>query len=254
MNLKTFVSTALVTTTLMASSAFASGLDVSNAWARASAGAAKAGGAFLAVHNGNEHDHILLSASSDVAKRVELHTHTMIDGMMKMREVKGGIPLPAGETVMLQPGGYHVMMMGLHTPLKEGTSFPLTLTFDNGKDVTVNVNVQSPSAMGDSMGSGMKHGGMGHGDMKKMGHGDMKKMGHGDMMKKHGKMAGHSKADCMNKDGNAQGECPMHGKMHGDMHGDMAGHSKADCMNKDAQGDCPMHEKMQNMKDMKHGH
>jgi len=238
MNLKTFVSTAVVATTLMATSAFASGLDVSNAWARASAGAAKAGGAFLAVHNGNEHAHTLLSASSDVAKRVELHTHTMIDGMMKMREVKDGIPLPAGSTVMLQPGGYHVMLMGLHAPLKEGTTFALTLTFDNGKDVTVDVNVQSPSAMGDSMGSGM--GGMNHGDMKKM--------NHGDMMKKHGDMAGHSKADCL-KNKEANGECPMHDKMHSKM--SMGDHAKGDCMNKDAKGDCPMHEKMQ---DMKHGH
>lgn len=224
MNLKTFVSTALVATSLMASSAFASGLDVSNAWARASAGAAKAGGAFLAIHNGNEHDHTLVSAKSDVAKRVELHTHTMIDGMMKMREVKAGIPLPAGSTVMLQPGGFHVMLMGLHAPLKEGTSFPLTLTFDNGKDVTVDVNVQSPSAMGDSMGSGMNHGAMNHGAMN---HGDMKKMNHGDM-------PGHSKADCMGKDA-----CPLHGK--------------GDCMagDKSAQGECPMHKKMH---DMKHSH
>jgi hypothetical protein len=151
MNFKTLIATATLTTTLMMSSAFAGGLDVSDAWARASAGAAQAGGAFLTVHNPNHHAHTLLSAASPVAKKVELHTHTMEGGMMKMRQVEGGIAIPAGETVKLQPGGYHVMLMGLHAPLKAGTTFPVTLTFDgivSNQDVTIDVKVLSPTAMG----------------------------------------------------------------------------------------------------------
>ena len=184
MNIKTLISTIAVTTTLMTSSAFASGLDVSQAWARASAGAAQAGGAFMAVTNTNEHDHMLLSASSDVAKRVELHNHTMENGMMKMRKVEG-INLPAGGTIMLQPGGYHVMLMGLHAPLKEGSTFPVTLTFDNGKDVTVDVVVKATTAMNSGMG-------MGHG-------------AHG----AHG--MGKKAADCAAQA--AKGDCPIQGDM-----------------------------------------
>jgi len=146
MNCKILFSSAAVASILIASSAFAGSLDISRPWARASAGGS--GAAYLTLHNSNDHDHTLVSVASNVAKRVELHNHTMIDGMLKMRQVKGGLKIPAGDTVMLKPGGYHIMMMGLHAPLKEGTTFPLTLSFDSGEDVTVTVNVNAPGAMG----------------------------------------------------------------------------------------------------------
>lgn len=173
MNFKTFISTAATATVLMTTSAFAGDVTVSDVWARASAGMANAGAAFMTIHNPNTHDHVLVGAAADVSKRIELHTHTMVDGVMKMREVEGGIPVPAGDTTMLQPGGYHVMFMGLHAPLKEGASFPLTLTFTGDRTITVDVKVMSPGAMGGAMDHG-KMGGMG----KKMGD-TMKKKGEG---------------------------------------------------------------------------
>ena len=169
MNFKTILSPsalagAAMTTLLMTTSAFAADVEVSNVWARASAGMANAGAAFMAIHNPNTQDHTLVDAATDVAKRVELHTHTMVDGVMQMRQVEGGINVPAGETVMLQPGGFHVMLMGLNAPLKEGTSFPLTLTFTGDRTMTVDVQVMSPSAMGGAMG-GMNHDAMKPGAM-----------------------------------------------------------------------------------------
>lgn len=163
MNFKTFISTAVVATVLTATSAFANDVEVSNAWARASAGMAKAGGAFLTIHNPNDHDHALINASADVAARVELHTHTMVDGMMQMRQVEGGINVPAGETVTLQPGGFHVMLMGLHAPLKEGDTFPLTLTFTGDRTTTIDVKILAPTAMGFAGQATMGQNAMGHG-------------------------------------------------------------------------------------------
>jgi len=147
MNFKTLISTAAIATVLMVGNALAEDIAVTDVWARASAGMAKAGGIFMTLHNPATHEHTLVSAASDVAATVQLHTHTLVDGVMQMREVEGGIVVPAGETVMLQPGGYHVMLMGLHAPLKEGDTFPVTLTFDGGQVTTVDVQVLTPSAM-----------------------------------------------------------------------------------------------------------
>lgn len=152
MNFKTLISAAVLSTALFASNAYATNVTASDAWARASAGMAKAGAAFMTLTNTATHDHTLVSASSDISKRVELHTHTMVDGVMQMREVEGGINVPTGETVMLAPGGLHVMFMGLHAPLKEGTTFDLTLTFDSGRSTTTQVKVLSVGAMGSAAG------------------------------------------------------------------------------------------------------
>ncbi len=169
MNIKTFIATTAVTA-MMSASAFAADIKVMDAWARASAGMANAGAAFMIIKNKGDSD-TLVAAKADVSKRVELHTHTMVDGVMKMREVEGGIDIPGYGMQMLKPGSYHVMLMGLHAPLKEGTSFPLTLSFKSGYETTVDVQIKSPSAMG-----GMGHG---NGEMgKKMGD-EMKKQGEG---------------------------------------------------------------------------
>lgn len=126
-------------------------ITVSDAWARASAGPARAGGAFLTVTNAGAEADALVSAAADVSEKVELHTHIKDGDVMKMRQVEK-IDLPAGETVVLQPGGLHVMFMGLKAPLKEGESFPLTLTFEKAGETTVTVQVKAPGAMG-----AMKH-------------------------------------------------------------------------------------------------
>lgn len=161
MNFKTVLSTAAVTSILFATSAFAADITVSKPWARASAGMANAGAAFMMIKNAAHSEDVLVSAKADVSKRVELHTHTMVDGVMKMRQVEGGIKVPASGTQMLKPGSYHVMLMGLNAPLKEGSTFPMTLSFQSGSEVSIDVQVMSPSAMGEmkghDMGKKMKH-------------------------------------------------------------------------------------------------
>jgi periplasmic copper chaperone A len=140
---------------LMAAPAFAQhaaqpagGVTVEVPWARATPPAAKAGGVFMDLANGTGQPDRLVAARSDLAERVELHTHIKDGDIMRMREVEGGVPVPAGQTVRLQPGGLHVMLMGLKQPLAAGTSFPLTLTFEKAGQVRIDVPVQAIGAAG----------------------------------------------------------------------------------------------------------
>lgn len=142
-------------------------LKIDQSWARASAGPARNSAAFMMIHNGGDADR-LISAAGDVSDRVELHTHLMEGNVMKMRQVEA-IEVPAKGMATLQPGGFHVMLIGLHEPLKEGDSFPLTLTFEKAGEVTIEVPVQAIGSMGHGA---MNHGEMNQGEMK---HGDMPK-------------------------------------------------------------------------------
>lgn len=89
--------------------------------------------AFMRLSNGSGQPHALVAARSPAAKAVELHTHSMQDGMMRMRPVER-VELAAGETVALQPGGLHVMLIGLTQPLVLGQELPLTLVFEDGSE------------------------------------------------------------------------------------------------------------------------
>ncbi|MEH6474642.1 MAG: copper chaperone PCu(A)C [Sneathiella sp.] len=132
---------------------------VDDAWARARGATAKIAGAFMTLSNMSGHDDRLVSASSDIAKRVEIHTTKMVEGVMKMTQLKEGIAIKAGEKIMMKPGGYHVMFLGLSAALPEGTTFPVTLSFEKAGDVDVTVSVKKAGAMG-SMSHGktkMKH-------------------------------------------------------------------------------------------------
>lgn len=184
MTFKTLFAATALSTMMMSANAFAE-VAVSQPWARASAGQAQAGAAFMTLTNTGTSDDTLVGAKADVSARVELHTHTMVDGVMQMRQVEGGIPVPAGATQMLQPGGYHVMFLGLKAPLKEGATFPLTLTFKSGQSATIDVQVMAPTAMGQQMqhGQGMG-GGMGGQPMQHHGQDAMPAHGH-DAMHQH---------------------------------------------------------------------
>jgi len=118
-------------------------LKIGHPWARATVAAN--GGAFLSVDNTGATADRLLRASTDVAAKTELHTHIKDGDIMRMRPVEA-IDLPAGKKVMLEPGGYHVMLLGLKKPLKEGERFPLTLEFEKAGKVTVEIAVDKPGA------------------------------------------------------------------------------------------------------------
>ena len=102
---------------------------------------------FMQISNDGADDRALLSAASGVADVVELHTHLMEDGMMKMRRVDQ-IDLPAGEMVTLAPGGLHVMLIGLKQQLQPGDDVPLTLTLDDGSELSLTAPVRKVMPMG----------------------------------------------------------------------------------------------------------
>ena len=120
-------------------------LEVSNAWARATPGKAENGAAYLTIRSPNADR--LVSVSSPVAKKAELHTMSMAGMVMKMRPLDS-LDIPAGQPVTLKPGGEHIMLLGLEHPLREGQSFPLTLSFEKAGTRTVNVAVEKPGAAG----------------------------------------------------------------------------------------------------------
>jgi hypothetical protein len=112
--------------------------------------------AFMILTNTSGEDRALLAAQSDAAEVVELHTHRMEDGMMRMRKIDQ-IELPAGEVVKLEPGGLHVMLIGLTGQLEPGDEVALNLGFDDGSQQSLTAPVKRIS-------HGMGGGGHQHGD------------------------------------------------------------------------------------------
>lgn len=96
---------------------------------------------FMGLENSSTEDYALVGAESPAAKVVELHVHTMTDGMMRMRQVER-VDLPHGAKVALQPGGYHLMLIGLQRDLVPGESIPLTLIFGDGSKRSLEVPVR----------------------------------------------------------------------------------------------------------------
>lgn len=129
----------------VSSGAFAADIALERVWGRFSVAGMDSSGVFLDIHNHSKRNDVLVSGSTPVATKVELHTHINDQGVMRMREVAGGIALPSGQTVHLQPGGLHVMLIGLKQPLQVGDSFPLTLRFRHAPPQTVIVNIKTGS-------------------------------------------------------------------------------------------------------------
>ena len=149
---------------LIATSSFAfaqgASIQVEQPWSRATPGGASTGAVYLTVTNKSHNADRLLGASSDVADKSQIHEMKVVNGIMEMREVSGGVPVPAGGSVILKPGSYHVMLIGLKKPLKAGDTIPLTLDFERAGKVSITVPVRAMGA--------------GHDDMPGMGHMDEK--------------------------------------------------------------------------------
>jgi copper(I)-binding protein len=117
-------------------------IQVSDVWARP--GLIDGNSAvFFMIDNPTGEDDQLLSAASDIAQAVEIHQSTMHEGVMKM-EKQDFIPVPAGERVTFEPGGLHIMLIGLHQPLNSGDTFTLNLNFDIAGEITLDVTVKEP--------------------------------------------------------------------------------------------------------------
>ena len=112
---------------LISIASHAADIEIGGGWIRATAPGQDAAGADMTITS--KHEATLIGASSPVCNAVQLHTMTNENGMMKMREVKA-IELPAGKRVTLRESGYHLMLIGLKAPLKEGEVVPLTLNVE----------------------------------------------------------------------------------------------------------------------------
>lgn len=126
---------------VLSTNTIANEIMVNGQYVRATPPHAKNTAAFLSISNHMNKTVKLITVSSDIADRVELHSHTKEDGMMKMRQVKE-VVIDRNSTVTLQPGGYHVMFLGLKNDLKEGQNINFTLHFDNGNKINVDAPVQ----------------------------------------------------------------------------------------------------------------
>ena len=122
----------------------AGSLTLKHPWTRATAG--KVGGGFVEIVNAGKTPDTLLSASSPAADKVEIHTMTMDNGIMRMRPLPNGITVPAGATASLKPGANHIMLIGLKAPLVEGAQVPLTLNFAKAGPVKVQLKVEAAGA------------------------------------------------------------------------------------------------------------
>jgi copper(I)-binding protein len=117
------------------------GPTINRAWARATPGAATTGAVYFQIES--PIDDRLIGVASPVARKAELHTHVEENGLMLMREVEGGLPVPAGQKLELKSGGpLHVMLIDLTQKLKAGDTFPLTVTFEKAGPRIVIVKVE----------------------------------------------------------------------------------------------------------------
>jgi periplasmic copper chaperone A len=121
-------------------------LVVSQAWSRATPGGAKIGGGYLTIENRGSTSDRLLGGSADVADKIQIHAMAMNNGVMTMRPLDNGLTIEPGKTVKLAPGGYHLMMLDLKSPLKQGDKVPVTLEFEKAGKVKLSLDVQGVGA------------------------------------------------------------------------------------------------------------
>ena len=113
-------------------------ISIERPWSRELPPVAPNGAAYLRVENGGERAVRVVSAHSPVAGRVEIHAHEMDAGVMKMRHLHS-VEVPAQGSVSFEPGGLHLMLIGLREPLVAGKDFPLTLVFQEAGEIVVSV-------------------------------------------------------------------------------------------------------------------
>ena len=143
--------------------AFADGIMIKDPYARVSAKMSSSGAAFMSIMNHSGQEDHLVGAASDIADKVELHTHKEdSNGVMRMMHVEEGFMLPKDGMIEMKRGGHHVMFLGLKQPLKDGDIVHVTLQFEKAGNVEIDVPVDLNRK---PMHGNMNHGNMGHGNM-----------------------------------------------------------------------------------------
>ena len=156
--MKPFASLIAAAAVLVAASsaALAGDIALDHPWSRATPTGAPVGAGYVTIKNTGSAADKLISATADVAGKVEIHEMTMADGVMKMRPIKG-LKIPAGKSVELKPDGFHIMFEELKQPLKMGEVVKGTLTFEKAGTVPVEFKVEAMGAGGGMSGDHMHH-------------------------------------------------------------------------------------------------
>ena len=142
-------------------------LVITQAWSRATPGGARIAGGYLTIVNKGAAADRLVGGSADVAGKLEVHEMTMNNGVMTMRPLDKGLVIEPGKTARLAPGGYHLMLMDLKGPLKQGDKLPVTLEFEKAGKVKLAFDVQAVGAKGPGAGEGHSGGHDSHSGAKK---------------------------------------------------------------------------------------
>lgn len=131
-------------------------IEISAPFTRATLPNAPVAGGFLTLTNTGSEDDRLVSAASAIARAGQIHEMAMEGDIMKMRQLADGVVIPAGETIVFEPGGLHLMFMGLNQALVEGDTVQVTLTFEKAGEITLDLPVAGAAA------DAPAHGTMGH--------------------------------------------------------------------------------------------
>jgi copper(I)-binding protein len=154
MKSRILAATLLSSLALACGASYAQTVSIQDAWIRTSVPGQEATGAFMKITA--KVDERLVGVSTPAAGVAEVHQMTLDGGVMKMRAVQGGLELPAGKTVALTPGGYHVMLMDLKAPLAMGSTVPMTLLFKDASGAESKVELKVPvSTMEPGVANGM---------------------------------------------------------------------------------------------------
>jgi periplasmic copper chaperone A len=131
----------------------AGALKIGQPWSRATPNGAQVGAGYLTITNTGPEPDRLVGGSLANAGRVEVHAVTMENGVMRMHPVEGGLEIKPGETVVLKPGGNHMMFMDLTAPLREGETVEGTLIFEKAGTVRIPFTVEGVAARAPAAGA-----------------------------------------------------------------------------------------------------
>jgi copper(I)-binding protein len=129
-------------------------LVITQPWTRATPGGAKVAGGYLTIENKGTTSDRLVSGSTNVAKKIQIHEMAMNNGVMTMRPSDGGLAIEPGKTMKLAPGGHHLMFLELDSPFKQGDTEAVTLKFEKAGEVKVLFDVQGIGAEGPGASNG----------------------------------------------------------------------------------------------------
>ncbi|MEP1446703.1 MAG: copper chaperone PCu(A)C [Paraglaciecola sp.] len=119
-------------------------IEVNHPWARPTAPVVKTAAVYLVINNSSQETERLLSVEvpTTIAQQAQIHHTQYSQDMAKMREVRDGLLISAAKKIEFTPGGTHIMLVGLKTPLAKGDKFPLLMRFEHSGEITVEVWVE----------------------------------------------------------------------------------------------------------------